>query len=58
MKLRLFALRNITTNRRIPDVYFPDKPAARKERDRLNAQSDSDRYVITTGPDHRRFNPN
>jgi hypothetical protein len=53
MKLRLFALRNTSTGRLI-DGYYPDKPAAKKARDELNAQG-VDKYVVTPGPDHRRY---
>ena len=52
MKLRLFALRDTRTNKTLSDAYFDSKPAAKRERDRLNADGGS--YVVTVGPDHRR----
>lgn len=53
MKLRLFALRDTSTNKLLAEQFFHDKPAAKKERDRLNAAGGS--YVVTAGPDHRRY---
>ena len=53
MKLRLFALRDTSTNKLLAERFFHDKPAAKKERDRLNAAGGS--YVVTAGPDHRRY---
>lgn len=53
MKLRLFALRDISTGKTVPDLFFASKPEAKKERDRLNAGKGSN-YVVTVGPDHRR----
>lgn len=51
MKLRLFTLRDTTTNKTVPDLYFSSKPEAKRERDSREAG----KYVVTTGPDHRRF---
>ena len=51
MKLRLFTLRDTTTNKIVPDLYFASKPEAKRERDSREAG----KYVVTTGPDHRRF---
>lgn len=51
MKLRLFTLRDTTTNKIVPDLYFSSKPEAKRERDSRTAG----RYVVTTGPDHHRF---
>lgn len=53
MKLRLFALRNSSTGKRVPDLYFSDKSAAKKERDERNKSGGN--YVVTPGPDHRRY---
>lgn len=52
MKLRLFALRDTTTNKVLPNVFFPTKPEAKKARDDRN--KDGGTYVVTPGPDHRR----
>lgn len=54
MKLRLFALRDTKTNKINPDVFFSDKPAAKKARDKLNAAPPGG-WVVTPGPDHRNF---
>lgn len=51
MNLRLFAIRNLTTGRIVPDAYFPSKPAAKAKRDELGATS----HCVTYGPDHRKF---
>ena len=40
-------------NKLLAEQFFHDKPAAKKERDRLNAAGGS--YVVTAGPDHRRY---
>ena len=53
MKLRLFALRDTSTGRILPDAYFGDKAAAKRERDERNKAGGS--YVVTPGPDHRRY---
>lgn len=50
MKLRLFTLRDTTTNKVVPDLYFSSKPEAKRERDSREAG----KYVVTTGPDHHR----
>jgi hypothetical protein len=54
MMLRLFALRTLSTKRLVPNLYFPSKPLARAERDRLNKQ-DANSVCISYGPDHRHF---
>lgn len=55
MKLRLFALRDTQTNKLVPDLYFVSKPEAKRARDLHNSSSNSARYVVTPGPDHRKF---
>lgn len=55
MKLRLFALRDTKTNQVIPVTFFPNKAAAKKVRDELNAVAAGAPYVVTPGPDHRNF---
>lgn len=51
MKLRLFAIRDTSSNKLIPDANFSDKKAAKAERDRLGG---APRFVVTHGPDHRK----
>lgn len=53
MKLRLFALRNTSTGKILADVYFSDKTLAKRERDERNKAGGT--YVVTPGPDHRRY---
>ena len=48
--LRLFALRDVTTGRLVPDTYFSDKVAAKKARD-LGGPN----LRVTPGPDHYRY---
>jgi len=55
MTLKLFALRNIATKKLAPEGFFPNKPAARARRDELNKAEKQVLYVVTPGPDHRRF---
>lgn len=47
---RLFALRDITTGRVIPNLFFSDKLAAKKARDEGGAH-----LRVTLGPDHYRY---
>lgn len=54
MKLRLFALRDPASNKLDNSQYFPDKVAAKKERDRINTAQKTN-LVVTPGPDHRRY---
>lgn len=51
MNLRLFAIRDLTTGRVIPNLFFPSKPAAKLKRDELGR----DTHVVTYGPDHHRY---
>ena len=51
MKLRLFALRDIATNKIVPELYFGSKQEAKREPDRRPAGQ----FVLTPGPDHRRY---
>lgn len=57
MTLKLFALRNNSTKKLLPDEFFPNKPAARVRRDELNQGLKEVLYVVSPGPDHRRFKP-
>lgn len=65
--LKLFTIRDPRTNKRIPDLFFTAKPAARVKRDELNAAMPRDpqrpnamptaSYTIATGPDHKSYKP-
>lgn len=50
MKLRLFAIRDLSTGRVIPNLFFSDKQQAKAERDKLGVQT----HCVTYGPDHRK----
>ena len=51
MKLRLFAIRELSSSRIIPNLYFPSKQEAKVKRDELGAAT----HCVTYGPDHRHF---
>ena len=51
--MKLFTLRDATTNKLAPNIWFASKDAAKRARDELN--QDGGRYVVTPGPDHRRY---
>lgn len=51
MKLRLFAIRDLTTGRILPELFFASKQAAKTKRDELGQSS----HCVTYGPDHRHF---
>lgn len=51
MNLRLFALRDLTTGRCVPDLFFPNKTLAKQRRNELGAHL----YCVTYGPDHHKF---
>jgi hypothetical protein len=53
MKLRLFVLRNTVTNQVVPDLFFANKPDAKRERDSRGIPG-SNEFVVSPGPDHRR----
>jgi hypothetical protein len=55
MKLRLFALRDISTGRILTDAFFPSKPAAKLRRDELNQPDKPADYCVTYGPDHHNY---
>ena len=56
MNLRLFALRNAASKKVVDGVFFADKISAKKARDTYNAQATGGvQYVVTPGPDHRRY---
>jgi hypothetical protein len=53
--MKLFGIRDTHTNQLLKQ-FFPDKRSAKRERDKLNQESGHDtRYVVTPGPDHRRY---
>lgn len=56
--MRLFAIRDTSSNTLVPDQFFPNKPAAKRERNRLNGEHNSSvRFVVTPGPDHQKRTP-
>lgn len=55
--LRLFQIVDTTTGAPIPELFFSSMLKARAERSRLNAQSPETalRYVVSPGPDHKKY---
>jgi len=53
MNLKLFAIKDLTTGRLIPGLFFNSKPAAKAKRDELGSKT----HCVTYGPDHRNFKP-
>lgn len=51
MKLRLFAIRDVSTGRIIPNLFFNSKPEAKAKRDELGKET----HCVTYGPDHRKY---
>jgi hypothetical protein len=51
MKPRLFALRDLSTGRILPDLFFPSKPDAKAKRNELGAE----KFCVTYGPDHHAY---
>ena len=54
---KLFAVRNGSTKRLVPDKFFDKKKDAKIMRDELNESETkgSVQYTVTLGPDHRRY---
>jgi hypothetical protein len=61
MDLRLFQIIDTTTKKPIEGLYFPNKQLAKAKRRELNGAneattpSQSLRYVVSPGPDHRNY---
>lgn len=51
--MKLFAIRDLTNGRLIPNLFFSSKAAAKAKRDELGAST----HCVTYGPDHHRYNP-
>lgn len=51
MNLRLYALRDLATNRIIIGLYFSDKAKAKADRDTRPPGT----HCVTYGPDHRKY---
>lgn len=51
--MKLFALRDNTSNKVVPNLFFANKQDAKRERDTRNAAGGH--YTVTVGPDHRRY---
>lgn len=52
--MKLFTLRNTTTNKIHPETFFTDKMKAKKARDLISEQTGQP-HVVTYGPDHKKF---
>ncbi len=55
--MRLFQITDTATKTRVEDSgYFDSKPKAKKERQRLNDEANTEmRFVVSPGPDHRNY---
>lgn len=57
--LKLFQILDTEKNKILPDSFFTDKMQAKKKRTALNGieaeQEGKFRFVVTLGPDHRRY---
>ena len=51
MKLRLFAIRDLSTGRVLPNLFFASKSEAKAKRAELGDKT----HCVTYGPDHRHF---
>jgi len=51
MKLKLFAIRDLTNNRVIPGLFFMSKQEAKLKRTELGNTT----HCVTYGPDHRLY---
>lgn len=52
--LRLFGIRKAASTQQIEGLHFSDQGIARKERDRLSANT-GEPHVLCPGPDHKRY---
>ncbi len=56
---KLFAIREASTNKLLPNLFFSDKMQAKTYRESVNPKDDNNKevmkYVVTYGPDHRKF---
>lgn len=49
---KLFAIRDIRTNKVLPGIHFSNKHDAKTARNELNARAEGLYFVVTAGPDH------
>lgn len=54
MPKRLFQITDTHTRKAVEGLFFSDKKAAKTKRIELNGDG-SLRYVVSPGPDHRRY---
>lgn len=54
--MKLFSIRDTASNQFVKGEDFKGKPEAKRRRDELNREAGSNtRYVVSPGPDHRKF---
>lgn len=54
--MKLFAIRDTSSNKLVAGEDFKGKPEAKRRRDELNKEANSaNRYVVTYGKEHRKF---
>ena len=54
--MQLFAIRDTKTGRVLPNEVFSKKLDAKVRRNALNEDVGFDRYKVTKGKDHKRYN--
>lgn len=52
--MKLFGIKNISTNKLVPGLFFESKQKAKVERDKMN-QEEPSVYVVSPGPDHHKY---
>lgn len=61
MGLRLYQITDTTSKKPVEGLYFSDKKLAKAKRRELNGAEESEtpsqslRYVVSPGPDHRNY---
>ena len=54
--MHLFSIRDTKTGRVLPNEVFSKKQKAKVRRNALNEDVGFDRYKVTKGKDHKRYN--
>ena len=56
MPERLFQILDTSTRKPVPGLFFQDKPTAKHSRQQLNKEAGATlRFIVSPGPDHRRY---
>ncbi len=54
---RFYQIIDTQTKLPVPDTFYEDQAAAKFRRRELNQGLEPPRYIVSPGPDHKRFNP-